>query len=69
MVRTWAEKELRNLRRLYDAGIPCPQPILLRSHVLLMKFIGKRGWCAPPPLIHPSRCGAAASPPPPGRVG
>jgi len=47
MVRTWAEKEMRNLTRLYNAGIPCPKPILLRSHVLLMEFIGSNGWPAP----------------------
>eukprot|EP00163_Fabomonas_tropica_P015021 TRINITY_DN2737_c1_g2_i2.p1 TRINITY_DN2737_c1_g2~~TRINITY_DN2737_c1_g2_i2.p1 ORF type:complete len:645 (-),score=209.11 TRINITY_DN2737_c1_g2_i2:82-2016(-) len=47
MVRTWAEKEMRNLARLEAAGIPCPHPILLRQHVLLMDFIGKEGWPAP----------------------
>ena len=47
MVRTWAEKEMRNLTRMYNAGLPCPQPILLRSHVLLMDFIGQEGWPAP----------------------
>ena len=41
MVRTWAEKEMRNLTRLYNAGISCPRPILLRSHVLLMDFLGE----------------------------
>ena len=41
MVRTWAEKEMRNLTRLYNENIPCPQPVLLRSHVLLMEFIGE----------------------------
>lgn len=48
MVRTWAEKEMRNLTRLHNAGIPCPEPILLRSHVLLMDFLGSdQGWPAP----------------------
>merc|ERR1719282_2092729 len=47
MVRTWAEKEMRNLTRMYNAGLPCPEPILLRSHVLLMDFIGQEGWPAP----------------------
>ncbi|KAG2774678.1 hypothetical protein JG687_00007182 [Phytophthora cactorum] len=47
MVKLWAEKEMRNLRRLHDAGIYCPAPILLRSHVLLMDFIGRDGWAAP----------------------
>lgn len=47
MVKTWAEKEMRNLIRLHQAGIPCPEPIILRSHVLVMQFIGTSGWPAP----------------------
>ncbi|KVH98141.1 Protein kinase-like domain-containing protein [Cynara cardunculus var. scolymus] len=39
MVKTWAEKEMRNLMRLKTAGIRCPTPILLRLHVLVMEFI------------------------------
>ncbi|XP_014213372.1 serine/threonine-protein kinase RIO1 [Copidosoma floridanum] len=47
MVRTWAEKEMRNLNRLHQAGIKAPKPILLKSHVLLMDFIGSEGWPSP----------------------
>ena len=47
MVKTWAEKEMRNLTRMYQANIPCPEPIILRSHVLVMGFIGTDGWPAP----------------------
>ncbi|CAO2815248.1 unnamed protein product [Amaranthus hypochondriacus] len=47
MVKTWAEKEMRNLMRLKAAGLRCPTPILLRLHVLVMEFIGKSGWAAP----------------------
>lgn len=47
MVKTWAEKEMRNLTRMYQANIPCPEPIILRSHVLVMGFIGIDGWPAP----------------------
>lgn len=47
MVRVWAEKEMRNLMRLQQAGINAPKPLLLRSHVLLMDFIGRDGWAAP----------------------
>ncbi len=47
MVRLWAEKELRNLRRLRAAGIPCPEPLEVRENVLVMSFLGdKEGWCA-----------------------
>eukprot|EP00126_Sphaerothecum_destruens_P002123 Sdes_comp15566_c0_seq1m4536 len=41
MVKIWAEKELRNLLRLSKAEIPCPDPILLKNHVLVMSFIGE----------------------------
>jgi RIO kinase 1 len=48
MVKVWAEKEFRNLKRLYLAGIPCPEPVYLRLHVLVMGFLGdKKGWAAP----------------------
>uniref|UniRef100_A0A673APM3 Serine/threonine-protein kinase RIO1 n=1 Tax=Sphaeramia orbicularis TaxID=375764 RepID=A0A673APM3_9TELE len=47
MVRTWAEKEMRNLIRLQTAGVLSPEPLLLRSHVLLMSFIGKDNIPAP----------------------
>ncbi|VEU20715.1 DEKNAAC101644 [Brettanomyces naardenensis] len=41
MVRTWAEKEFRNLKRLYSSGIPSPEPIDLKSHVLVMEYLTK----------------------------
>lgn len=48
MVKVWAEKEMRNLRRLKLHGIPCPEAIQLKLHVLLMGFIGNEdGWAAP----------------------
>ncbi|GJM99326.1 hypothetical protein PR202_ga16416 [Eleusine coracana subsp. coracana] len=57
MVKTWAEKEMRNLLRVRAAKIRCPKPLHLRLHVLVMEFIGnftifscsngKGGWPAP----------------------
>lgn len=48
MVKLWAEKEYRNLRRIHAAGIPCPEPFYLKLHVLTMSFLGdKRGWAYP----------------------
>ena len=45
MVRLWAEKEMRNLKRLVTAGIPCPEPIEVRENVLVMGFLGtESGW-------------------------
>lgn len=48
MVKVWAEKEMRNLKRIHSAGIPCPAFVYLRLHVLAMAFIGdSRGVPAP----------------------
>jgi RIO kinase 1 len=48
MVKVWAEKEMRNLKRIYGSGIPSPEPLYLRLHVLVMGFLGdKKGWPAP----------------------
>ncbi|KAF9077740.1 RIO1 family-domain-containing protein [Rhodocollybia butyracea] len=48
MVRLWAEKEMRNLKRLVSAGIRCPDPVEVRENVLVMTFLGdKEGWAAP----------------------
>lgn len=41
MVKVWAEKEFRNLKRLYLSGVPCPEPVELRSHVLVMEYLTK----------------------------
>lgn len=47
MVRTWAEKEMRNLVRMYNAQLNVPEPVILRSHVLVMSFMGEDGWPSP----------------------
>ncbi|KAF4119334.1 RIO kinase 1 [Geosmithia morbida] len=48
MVKLWAEKEYRNLRRIHNAGIPSPEPLGLKLHVLAMSFLGDRkGWAYP----------------------
>mmetsp|Transcript_435 Transcript_435/g.501 ORF Transcript_435/g.501 Transcript_435/m.501 type:complete len:493 (-) Transcript_435:88-1566(-) len=54
MVKVWAEKEFRNLKRLYLNGIPCPEPIELRSHVLVMEYLTKgNGQPSPKLKDHP----------------
>ncbi|KAJ3375757.1 Serine/threonine-protein kinase RIO1 [Allomyces arbusculus] len=50
MVKVWAEKEMRNLKRLRAAGIPSPEPLLLKLHVLVMDFIGDTDGRAAPRL-------------------
>lgn len=47
LVQTWAEKEMRNLSRIHQAGIPCPKPYVLKSHILVMDMIGRDGLPAP----------------------
>ena len=40
IVKVWAEKEMRNLKRIHASSIPCPEPLYLRLHVLAMSMIG-----------------------------
>ena len=47
MVKMWAEKEMRNLKRLKAAGIATPEAHVLRAHILVMEFIGHDGDAAP----------------------
>lgn len=49
-IRKWAEKEMRNLKRLVSVGVPAPVPIVLKDHVIVMSFIGKS--FIPAPLLH-----------------
>lgn len=37
----WCEKELRNLRCLKKAGVPCPDVVIMKKHILVMSYIGK----------------------------
>ena len=46
LIKLWAEKEMRNLKRMMGS-VNVPTPVLLRENILVMKFIGKEGWAAP----------------------
>jgi serine/threonine-protein kinase RIO1 len=47
-VELWAEKEYRNLSRAYQAGVPCPRPLLQKQNILFMQFLGGNdGWPCP----------------------
>jgi len=46
MVAQWADKELRNLKRLKAVGVVCPEAIDVRQNVLIMEFIGESGVAA-----------------------
>lgn len=47
LIRLWAEKEMRNLKRVCAAGLRCPEPVLLKKHILVLQFVGKDGHAAP----------------------
>ncbi len=49
MVKLWAEKEVRNLKRLNltEGLIKAPRPYLLKNNVIVMEFIGEQGLGAP----------------------
>lgn len=47
LIKLWAEKEMRNLKRLQAKNIPSPIPITLRENILVMSFIGVNGVPAP----------------------
>lgn len=38
---------MQNLNRIRRAGLPCPQVLCLKKHVLVMEFIGAGGKPAP----------------------
>jgi len=50
MVALWAEKELRNLKRLEECGIPCPKVVEGRQNVVVMTFLGDSESKAAPRL-------------------
>lgn len=52
MIRLWAEKEMRNLKRMHTAGLRCPEPVEVRNNVLVMTFLGLHddSWEACPRL-------------------
>ncbi|KAI4900025.1 hypothetical protein NFI96_023276 [Prochilodus magdalenae] len=47
IIRLWAEKEMHNLARMKKAGIPCPEVVVLKKHILVMSFIGQDQVPAP----------------------
>uniref|UniRef100_A0A8C6VYT2 Serine/threonine-protein kinase RIO3 n=1 Tax=Nothobranchius furzeri TaxID=105023 RepID=A0A8C6VYT2_NOTFU len=47
VIRLWAEKEMHNLSRMKKAGLPVPDVVLLKKHILVMSFIGKDHVPAP----------------------
>lgn len=46
LIKVWAEKEFRNLKRIQQVGIKCPEPIVIKENILVMEFIGENGVAA-----------------------
>lgn len=55
MIKIWAEKEYRNLRRIHQMGvIPSPEPIEVKNNVLVMEFLNRgNGFASPKLKDHP----------------
>ena len=52
MVTAWAEKEVRNLSRMFATEkMPCPKPIIQKNNCLLMTFIGDSSTFTPAPRL------------------
>ena len=49
MVKLWAEKECRNLKRIgvTDGVIKVPYPYILNNNIIVMSFVGDNGVAAP----------------------
>ncbi|SCU85803.1 LAME_0D02894g1_1 [Lachancea meyersii CBS 8951] len=51
MIKVWAEKEFRNLKRIYQSKVvPTPEPVEVRSNVLVMEFLNRGDGFASPRL-------------------
>ncbi|EJS41722.1 rio1p [Saccharomyces arboricola H-6] len=51
MIKIWAEKEFRNLKRIHQSGvIPAPKPIEVKNNLLVMEFLSRGNGFASPKL-------------------
>lgn len=47
LIKVWAEKEYRNLKRIRASGIICPVPLIIKENLIVMEFMGSGGAAAP----------------------
>jgi RIO kinase 1 len=51
LIKLWAEKEFRNLKRMLEKGLPVPKPVKIKDHVLVLEFIGEGSKAAPSKIL------------------
>lgn len=47
LIKVWAEKEFRNLKRIREAGIKCPTAVIIKDNLIVMEFLGSGGKAIP----------------------
>ncbi len=47
IIYLWAKKEYKNLKRAYKAGLRVPEPLHIKSNILIMEYIGFEAIPAP----------------------
>jgi len=47
LIKLWAEKEFRNLKRIQESGLKCPIPIEVKDNLVVMDFLGKNNEADP----------------------
>lgn len=47
LIQVWAEKEFRNLKRIKEAGINCPTPLIIKDNLIVMEFLGDKSKAFP----------------------
>lgn len=47
LILKWVQKEYKNLKRMFNAGVRVPEPYYAYRNILVMEFIGENGVRAP----------------------
>jgi RIO kinase 1 len=53
LIRAWALKEFKNLKKAHEVGVRVPRPHIVENNVLVMEFIGSEG--VPAPLLRETK--------------
>jgi len=47
IVKLWCQREYKNLKIVFNAGVDCPKPLFFKENVMIMSFIGRGNSVAP----------------------